>query len=73
MPDGDIVVDPRGKVPGRGAYLCPRPSCFSSGRARAAVSRALQVDVSDEDWHRLVEQLEQLAAERGPLLEQELS
>ena len=69
-PRGELVVDARGKVAGRGAYLCPRRGCFTSGRARMAIERALAREVSVEDWSRLGPELERLAAERGPATEQ---
>jgi predicted RNA-binding protein YlxR (DUF448 family) len=28
LPGGEVVVDPTGKRPGRGTYLCPLPSCW---------------------------------------------
>ena len=29
-PGGSVVVDPSGKQPGRGAYVCHRPDCWST-------------------------------------------
>ena len=49
--DGALSVDVAGKLPGRGAYLCPETACISSllkrkGRLsyslRASVSRAAE-------------------------------
>jgi uncharacterized protein len=69
-PEGRLTVDARGKVAGRGAYLCPRRECFTSSRARSAVSRALEVDITEQEWDALAPELEKLAAERGPVPEQ---
>jgi uncharacterized protein len=64
-PDGQVSIDPKGKSSGRGAYLCPRPECFGTPRARPAVARALEVEVSVEQWAALDGDLRRLAAERG--------
>jgi predicted RNA-binding protein YlxR (DUF448 family) len=61
-----LAVDARGKIAGRGAYLCPRRECFTSSRARSAVARALALEISEQDWVVLARELEKLAAERGP-------
>lgn len=43
--DGTVAVDPLARRPGRGAYLCPRPSCVAAALRRdaAAIRRALRV------------------------------
>jgi len=64
-PEGTVVVDPRGKVPGRGAYLCPRPECFESGRMRDAIRRSLDVTIADSDWAMLEDDVRRLATERS--------
>jgi predicted RNA-binding protein YlxR (DUF448 family) len=40
---GDLVPDPRGRLPGRGAYLHPDISCLESAVRRRALGRALRV------------------------------
>jgi hypothetical protein len=64
-PEGRIALDPRGKLAGRGAYLCPRRECFTSAKARASVARALETEVCEEDWSALESDLARLAAERS--------
>ncbi|NPV06634.1 MAG: YlxR family protein [Anaerolineae bacterium] len=70
-PEGAVTLDPRGKLSGRGAYLCVRQECFGSRRARQAVSRALQVSLGEADWERLTDQLATLASERSSALSRE--
>ena len=41
-PDGTVKVDPTGKAPGRGAYLCKDVECIRLARKRNALSRALK-------------------------------
>ncbi|MHB0875059.1 MAG: RNase P modulator RnpM [Anaerolineae bacterium] len=64
-PEGRVSIDGRGKAAGRGAYVCPRAECFSSARARASLCRALEIDISVEDWAALSPDLLKLAQERG--------
>src|SRR5215212_159383 len=45
-PEGEIVVDPTGKLSGRGAYLCPRPDCLRAAQKRKSLDRALAIGQS---------------------------
>jgi len=41
-PEGEISLDPRGKKPGRGAYICPDRACFAKARnLRATIREAI--------------------------------
>lgn len=59
-PEGVVSVDPTGKAPGRGAYLCRDAECVKLAKKRKALSRALKLPVEEE----LHAQLETLCAER---------
>ena len=52
-PDGHVVVDPKGKANGRGAYLCANPECFEVARQRRRLDSALKVNLHDDDYDRL--------------------
>ncbi|MFJ8443609.1 YlxR family protein [Kitasatospora griseola] len=41
--EGECVPDPRGTLPGRGAYLHPVPNCLDLAVRRRAFPRALRV------------------------------
>jgi uncharacterized protein len=41
-PAGDVVVDPTGRLAGRGAYVCPATDCLSIAIKKGALSRALE-------------------------------
>ena len=45
---GTVTIDPSGKLAGRGTYICDQPTCRVPETMRAAVSRALGVDVTPE-------------------------
>ena len=48
-PEGHLVVDETGKQNGRGAYLCRRQVCWNAALKRKAVSRALKMDVGEQE------------------------
>jgi hypothetical protein len=57
-PVGALGVDPRGKAPGRGAYVCPDPACLERGLTRGAIARALEVEIDEDTKVRLRSELE---------------
>jgi predicted RNA-binding protein YlxR (DUF448 family) len=44
-PGGEIRVDLRGKVSGRGAYVCPEPPCAERAVKEGRLSHALEAVV----------------------------
>jgi uncharacterized protein len=47
-PDGTVVLDPSGKLPGRGTYLCDQATCREPKRFAEGVQRALGGPVDAE-------------------------
>ena len=41
-PEGQVSLDFRGKLPGRGAYVCPNPACLAKARKSKALERAFE-------------------------------
>lgn len=58
-PEGDISLDFRGKKPGRGAYVCPKPECLKRARKSNALGRAFGQKIPEEVYEALEEQMEQ--------------
>ncbi len=50
-----MVVDERGKLAGRGAYLCPNPACLERAVKTKALERALGVPLPAETIEKLRE------------------
>jgi hypothetical protein len=48
-------VDERGKLPGRGAYLCANLECLEKARKTRALSRSLKAEIPNELYDRLKE------------------
>lgn len=57
-PEGAITLDFRGKLPGRGAYVCPRPECLNKAIKAHALERALSCPIPAEVYDLLKEQME---------------
>ena len=52
-PEGNIFLDATGKKSGRGAYLCPDPSCFKKARKSKRLEGNLNSVIPDEIYERL--------------------
>jgi predicted RNA-binding protein YlxR (DUF448 family) len=46
--DGSIAVDPSGKAPGRGTYVCDQAACHDPKRLADGIQRALGAAVAPE-------------------------
>lgn len=53
-----IAVDPTGKAPGRGAYICPNAECLERARKIHALERTFSAKIEDEVFTTLVKAIE---------------
>ncbi|HQK92888.1 MAG TPA: YlxR family protein [Armatimonadota bacterium] len=58
-PDGTVALDPSGKEPGRGAYLCCRTECAADPRKWQKLGRSLSVSLSPTREQELEGELRQ--------------
>ncbi len=56
-PDGRVEVDTRGKMPGRGAYLCPAKRCWEEGLKAKKLEYALRTKLPAESLKDLLEHM----------------
>ena len=56
-PEGEISLDPRGKKPGRGAYVCRSADCLRLARKARRLERAFSCQIPDEVYERMEEEL----------------
>ena len=56
-PEGDIQLDSRGKVSGRGAYVCPDVACLKKARKSKALERALDTPIPEAVYDTLEAQM----------------
>lgn len=47
-PEGEVSLDPTGKRPGRGAYVCREGECLRKALKQKQLERQLQVTLTDE-------------------------
>ncbi len=47
-PDGKVVIDPTGKMAGRGAYVCNSEECRRVAFDKGSLQRALEVPIPAE-------------------------
>ena len=47
-PEGEVSLDPTGKKPGRGAYVCREGECLQRALKQKQLERQLQVSLSEE-------------------------
>ena len=59
-PEGEINLDFKGKLPGRGAYVCPKQECLARARKSRALERAFDLPLPDEVYRGLEAQMEEV-------------
>ena len=52
-PEGYAVPDISGKLPGRGAYICPDMECIKKAEESGALLRAIGADLNKDSWPEL--------------------
>lgn len=64
-PEGIIEIDPQGKRPGRGAYICRSPQCWEIALEPQRLARALRCQVGSEEAAMLKQQMASLDISRN--------
>ncbi len=52
-PEGEIVLDEIGKKNGRGAYICPKKSCFTKARKSKRIESILECKIPEEIYDEM--------------------
>lgn len=52
-PEGGAVIDFAGKLPGRGAYICPDEECISRAKKSGILAHSLGTVINNEFWNEL--------------------
>ena len=55
--EGTISLDFKGKLPGRGAYVCPDSACLQKARKSRALERAFETAIPAEVYDLLEQQI----------------
>ena len=53
-PDGEVTIDPTGKISGRGVYLCGNSKCWFEALRHRSLERALNVALTAQQ-HEAIE------------------
>ena len=56
-PEGAISLDEKGRMPGRGAYVCPDVECLRRARKSRALERAFETQIPPEVYDAMERQL----------------
>ena len=59
-PEGEVSIDPVGKKPGRGAYVCRQQACLSRAIRQKQLERQLEVTLTPEVAQFLTDTLAKL-------------
>lgn len=59
-PEGEVALDFKGKLPGRGAYVCPQSDCLAKARKSRALERAFDTALPPEVYEALEQQMEEV-------------
>ena len=62
-PEGAVSLDFKGKLPGRGAYVCPDAECLKRAKRSKALERAFSAPLPEDVWQALEEQMEEVPAD----------
>ena len=62
-PDGTVSLDPVGKKPGRGAYVCKNAACLTRAIKQRQLERQLEVPLGEETAAALQAALDSLSQE----------
>ena len=57
-PEGAVSLDFKGRLPGRGAYICPKPECLKKAIKAKAMERAFEMQIPPEVYDELNKQME---------------
>ena len=64
-PDGAVSLDPVGKKPGRGAYVCRSEQCLTRAIRQKQLERQLEVQLTEEVAQQLRETIAALPPDGG--------
>lgn len=57
-PEGEIAIDRTGRLPGRGAYVCPDLECLKKARKTRRLERVFSSAIPEEVYDALEKELE---------------
>ena len=62
-PEGAVSLDFKGKLPGRGAYVCADAECLKRAKRSKALERAFSAPLPEDVWQALEAQMKEVPAD----------
>ena len=62
-PEGAVSLDFKGKLPGRGAYVCPDAECLKRAKRSKALERAFSAPLPEDVGQALEAQMKEVPAD----------
>ena len=62
-PEGAVSLDYKGKLPGRGAHVCPDAECLKRAKRSKALERAFSAPLPEDVWQALEAQMKEVPAD----------
>ena len=62
-PEGAVSLDFKGRLPGRGAYVCPDAECLKRAKRSKALERAFSAPLPEDVWQALEAQMKEVPAD----------
>ncbi len=64
-PEGAVELDFVGKKSGRGAYICPKRSCFAKARKSKRIENVLEVKLPEEIYDAMEKSISEAEGQNG--------
>ena len=64
-PEGAVELDFVGKKSGRGAYICPKRTCFSKARKSKRIENILEVKLPEEIYDAMEKSISEAEKQNG--------
>lgn len=64
-PEGEICIDDKGKLSGRGVYICPSLACLEKAKKAKRFEKSLETAIPEEVYASLSRRLAELTAEEA--------
>lgn len=59
-PEEEILLDDKGKISGRGVYICPKSECFIKSKKAKRFERSLELEIPEAVYEALEKKLAEI-------------
>ena len=65
-PEGEILIDVKGKLSGRGVHICPKLGCLEKAKKAKRFERSLETAIPEDVYASLEQSLKELVESGDP-------